>query len=131
LALESLVMGCKRYHSTLSARLTAVSEDLIEVFEHCLTNSDEDVRRKAVALAMSLTDREFLWCIAERLVDRFTGDAEAVSQRAAESLAEMGPTAFSVVVLRHSHARKEALQKRLCGVIERMAENQAKAKRAQ
>ena len=120
----------KRHNSTKSAPFTAVTKELINSLEDRLTNSDEEVRRQAVAAVLNVPDEEFHWCLAERLVARLAGDDDALGQRAAASLTEMGPAATGPLILRHHKARSKALQKRLCEVFLRIVDMREQAKRA-
>jgi HEAT repeat protein len=123
-------VGRKRHNSTQSAPFTAVTKELINSLEDRLTDSDEEVRRTAVAAVLDVADEEFHWRLAERLVARLAGDDEALRQRAAASLTEMGPAATGPLILRHHKARSKALQQRLCEVLVRIADVREQAKRA-
>ena len=118
-----IAVGRKRCASTRSSIFNPVTKDLINIFENCLTDSDEDLRRKFVAIVLA-ADPSLSWCVAERLVDRLAGDDEAVGQKAAASLAEMGGAATGPLILRLHKARGKALRKRLIEVLFRAEETE-------
>ena len=115
-------MPRKRSGSTKSAAVNATAEEL-KTLVGALTSSDEAQRREAVTNVLA-REPVLCWHLADRLVDRLAGDDEAVGQKAAASLAEMGGAATGPLILRLHKARGKALRKRLIEVLFRAEETE-------
>jgi hypothetical protein len=118
-----IAVGRKRCALNRSSIFNPVTKELINIYANCLTDSDEDLRRKFVAVVLA-ADPSVSWSVAERLVDRLAGDDEAVGQRAAASLAAMGGAATGPIILRLHKARGKVQPNRLVEVLFRAQETE-------
>ncbi|HEX5272024.1 MAG TPA: hypothetical protein VFW33_16120 [Gemmataceae bacterium] len=85
-----------------------------------LVDLDDEVRREAVADARLVLRRPLLGPVLDGLLRRLRHDSPAMRQRAANSLAGLGPLAAPTVVGALARGRDALVRRRLAGVLAAM-----------